>query len=507
MKKRVLAAFLAGTMVCGMVVGCGKSSGGDSAKSDDSGDTYNVVMQLPVTGDAPSGLEDVEAAINDITEDEIGVTVTLEPVNAFNLANETSLAVSSGEKLDLSLSLFSGIGNLVNSGTVIELDDLLDEHGKDIEEICGDQIVGGVYDGKQYAVPISFVNGQDMAFLCRKDILDKYGITIDENKLYSVEELEDIFAKVKAGEGDSFYIMAGGYSSQDLPFGALYDFDTLNGGCGIVFADDQNSDEIVNYYASDAYKDYAERMYDWAQKGYFSPDASTTTEVSATQIASGKYFGSFLLCSCGVENSTAEVSQQVGTEMVAIKTKEARKMTGNYQSVLWSIPTTCDNPEKTMDFLNLIYKDSDLSNLLMYGLEGTSYEVVEQDEHGTVIQPIDGKATTELPYWSSFGVYGDRLSWDVVVPGTTTNNEALKEYSDNVKAESPALGFVCDFTNVNTEYSAVNSVIAQYLGIINTGAIDPAKELPEFLNALDAAGMDKVLEEVQSQYAEWKAEK
>ena len=504
MKKRVLAMFLVATMACSMVVGCGKSSNGDSAKENNSDEEYNVVMQLPVAGDAPSGLEDVEAAVNEITKDEIGVTVTLEPVNAFNLANETSLAVSSGEKLDLSVSLFSGIGSLVSSGTLTELDDLLQEHGQDILEKCGDQMTGGVYDGQQYAVPLLYLEGQDMSFIARKDILDKYGITIDENKYYSVDELEDIFAKVKAGEGDSFYIMAGGYNATDLPLGGLYSMDDLGGGCGLVFENNESPDEVVNFYASDMYKNYVETMYDWAQKGYYSPDASTTTEVANTQIASGKYLGNFTLDSGA---TAAETSVQTGTEMVSIKTQQPIKKTGLYQAVLWSIPTTCENPEKTMEFLDLLYTNPDLDNLLMYGIEGTSYEIVEQDDNGTVIQPVDGKVTTDVPYWSTFGVFGDRLSWYATAPNTTETNKKLKEFSDSVKEESPALGFVCNFDNVSTEYSAVNSVIAQYRGILNTGAIDPAKELPEFLNALDAAGMDKVLEEVQSQYAEWKAEK
>ena len=504
MKKKVLAAFLAGTMVCGLLAGCGNSADNNSAKEDSSDDVYNVIMQLPVTGDAPSGLEDVEAAINEITEEKIGVTVTLEPVNAFNLANETSLAVSSGEKLDLSLSLYSGVGSLVSSGTIMELDDLLDEYGQDILDICGDQMSGGTYDGQQYAVPIAYLEGEDMAFIARKDILDKYNIKIDENKYYTIDEIEDIFATVKAGEGDSFYIMAGGYSNTDLPLGALYSMDDLGGGCGLVFANDESSDEIVNYYASDMYKEYAERMYDWAQKGYYSPDASTTTEVSNTQIASGKYLGCFLNDSVV---TAKDVAAQTGTEMVSIKSNQAIKRSSNYQSTLWSIPTTCENPEKTMEFLNLLYSDAELDNLLMYGIEGTSYEIVDQDENGTVIQPVDGKAATDVPDWSTFGVFGNRLSWYVTAPNTTSTNKELKEFSDKVTKESPALGFVCNFDNVSTEYSAVNSVIAQYRGILNTGSIDPVVELPEFLNALDAAGIDKVLEEVQSQYTEWKAEK
>ena len=40
----------------------------------------------------------------------------------------------------------------------------------------------------------------------------------------------------------------------------------------------------------------------------------------------------------------------------------------------------------------------------------------------------------------------------------------------------------------------------------NCGALDPEKALPEFLSALEAAGMDKILEEQQKQFDIWLAE-
>jgi putative aldouronate transport system substrate-binding protein len=38
-----------------------------------------------------------------------------------------------------------------------------------------------------------------------------------------------------------------------------------------------------------------------------------------------------------------------------------------------------------------------------------------------------------------------------------------------------------------------------------TGYVDPAVELPKYIEALKAAGLDTVKAEVEKQYAEWKA--
>ena len=520
MKRKLVSVLLSSLMIVGLMAGCGGDKNSDSDTGATSGtgsevaatgaadqvsheEEYNVVMQWPAVGDDPTGLADVEAAVNKITKEKLNVTVTLEPVNAFNLATETSLAVSSGEKLDLSLSLFTGLGGVVNTGTVIEMDDLIDKYGSAIKETCGNQLAGGYYDNKLYGVPAAYIDANDVAFVANKEILDKYNITIDPNKVYTIEELEAIFATVKAGEGDKFYILGGGYT-QDLPIGALYDFEFLGAGCGLLYQNnDFSNTDIKNLYATDEFKTYAEKMYDWAQKGYFSPDAATTTETAASQMASGLCLGTFALNS-GL--TAADYGQQSGKECVVITTNEAVRNTAGYTSVLWSIPTTSDDPERTMEFLNLLYEDPELDNLLQYGIEGVSYNVVESDENGTVIQIPEGQNAMTVPYWQQFGVYGNRLSWNVVAPNTTDTNNKLREFSQNVKYTSPALGFVFNETAVQTEVSAVQAVISQYKAILNTGAIDPTKELPEFTKALESAGIDKVLTEMQSQFADWKAQ-
>ena len=354
-----------------------------------------------------------------------------------------------------------------------------------------------------YGVPLAYINANDQAFVARKDILDKYGIEIDSDKIYSFDELEDIFATVKEGEGDGFYMVAGGMDS-DYPFGAEYATDACgqSPASGVIMIDSDDQGTIVNQYATDEYKEYADQMYAWNQAGYFSPDASTNQDSSTTLINGGNYLGTFLNYSGS--NTLTDYQNDTGYEGVAIRTMEAVARSNEYSSVLWSIPSTCDNPEKTMEFLNYLYKSSDLTNLLRYGIEGQSYEVVESNDDGTLIKFPEGKDATTVPYWQMFGVYGDRLSWYIQEPNKITMNKELKEFSDSITKKSPILGYVFDINNVSAKYSAVDSVIQQYVSIISSGSIDPEQELPEFLSALETAGIDDVIAENQKQLDEWK---
>ena len=123
MKKKALALLFAASLLAGTLAGCGKSDGSaapaqpaaeEGAKEEagavvaDNSEAYNIEMQIVTWGGNPDEIDQVEAAINAIIEPEINATVTLIPIAAWDLANETSRALAAGEKLDLSESEDTG---------------------------------------------------------------------------------------------------------------------------------------------------------------------------------------------------------------------------------------------------------------------------------------------------------------------------------------------------------------------------------------------------------------
>ena len=101
--------------------------------------------------------------------------------------------------------------------------------------------------------------------------------------------------------------------------------------------------------------------------------------------------------------------------------------------------------------------------------------------------------------------FGNRFlakTWEGNVPlDVKTEEEANKEAK-----VSPALGFAFDSTPVSTEIATIGNVTSQYLPGILCGFLDPETEIPKFLDALEDAGMEKLVEEKQTQYDTWRAE-
>ena len=71
--------------------------------------------------------------------------------------------------------------------------------------------------------------------------------------------------------------------------------------------------------------------------------------------------------------------------------------------------------------------------------------------------------------------------------------------------KSKAIGFLFDTANIKTEYASINNVIAQFKNSMENGAMDPDKNLPQFISKLKAAGIDKIVAEKQKQLDEWVA--
>jgi hypothetical protein len=85
-------------------------------------------------------------------------------------------------------------------------------------------------------------------------------------------------------------------------------------------------------------------------------------------------------------------------------------------------------------------------------------------------------------------------------------DEILARWNANVKPAHPLDGFTFDKSNVTTELSIVDSLVAEYYTPLISGmAGDAATAMAALKRQLDNAGMAKVVNEVNRQAAEFLA--
>lgn len=529
--KRIIALFLTTVMMLTLLTACGNSdtnpSGdgatstggeetGDSGNSEAStggqdGDIYEIYIAWMNFGSGvPTGMESVENAINEIVGPELGVNIKLLPMSAGSLVSEQNLMISTGDKIDLVITM--DLGGMVNSNALLPLEDLYAQYGGNIKNVAQKSVdSAGYYNGTLYSIPLNYVTGQDYGFEGRKDIFEKYGFAPEEGKRYTFDELEAMFEVIKAGEGDSFYMLSNVNATEDLsvhhfPYHAIGGSSSGASAGALIFdfaeKDWSKFTTIVNLYESDEYREFAERVYRWAQKGFISPDGGSNTDASETLMMSGNYLGQLYYIT---GDAVANFSSNTGYEIVAFPTEQQPFSLG-VTALGWGIPVTCENPEKTFQFLDYLYGDNNVDGMLQFGLEGQDYVVLDTNEYGDIlIDYPEGLDAATVPYFQVAGIFGDRLSWPIFYPNDINMNQELREFEASIVYNSPGIGYSFDSSAYTTEISAINAVLNEYKTIISSGAVDPDIELPLFIDALKAAGIDTVIAANQEQFDAWLA--
>ena len=185
------------------------------------------------------------------------------------------------------------------------------------------------------------------------------------------------------------------------------------------------------------------------------------------------------------------------------------------RGALTAINAQTEHPEKAVEFLNLINTDEYLRNLLNYGIEGEHWDKVDVPEDEAA--EAEGKPyvydnkiklneETRKNYSVSYWVQGGLFNTYVLENEPVDKWAAFKEFNTS-SVEAPSFGFDFDLEPFSTEVAGFGNVMDEFGKSLYTGSVDPEEYLPKLQEKLEATGIDKVIEEMQKQIDEWKAEK
>ncbi|OUP80812.1 hypothetical protein B5F07_19670 [Lachnoclostridium sp. An169] len=498
-RKKVLSLVLAGTMMLSLAA-CSGGAGGDGDSGDDSGYdqvtyAYATFNNIPTEED----LDVVEEAINEITREKIGVEVTLRPIAISDYSSKVSLSLQGGEKIDVYQSL-GDFNNYVSTDMALDLTDLIDEYASGTKEIVGEEWLQACStDGKIYGIPTMKPVALTPMLVYRQDIADAIGI--DMSTVNSIEDVTAVLEQVKASYPDMIPLTA--VQTGEIGVSVCYgDVDFLNDDryspVGVLIGD---SLEVQDLYSTDEFAELCQLVRGWHEDGLVMQDAATTTSAAAETMSSGNYFGYIAAYSYPEADTAASLEAQCGGYDIGAKIiGDAYLSTGDINAVSWLIASTTDVPEAALKFLDLTYTDEDIINLLIYGIEGRDY--VKNDD-GTVAYP-EGEDASTVPYTAqlSCGTLGNYFKMYPLV-GTDPASLDWELEQNQTAATSPAMGFTFDSSSVKSQYTAVKNVISQYLPGLICGSLDPDTEIDKFVQALNDAGYQDILNAKQEQLDAW----
>lgn len=440
-------------------------------------------------------LASVEEAINAITVPKINATVKLHPYGIPDYFQQVTLTLQSGEGLDV----YSSLGDLpqrVANNEFVDITSMIDQDAPEAKAVVGDAFLKATtLNGKLYGIPANKGVALAPNLVYRADIMKEIGV--DPTSIKSVNDLSDVFAKVQEKYPDMVPLVPVQTGSLGL-ITTLYGIDYLGDSYlqPVAVLEGENT-TVVDFYETDTFKNMVNLVRDWYNKGYVLKDAATTTSSAIELMGSGKGFA-YIAAYSGNEAWT-QLAAQTGQDIKMVRLAQPYLSTSSVNALSWGVSTISKNPDTALKFINLLFTDKDVINLVIFGIEGRDYVKVDADH----VQYPSGQDASTVPYTAqlSCGVVGNQFI-QYQMAGTDMADLKLWDYENKNSAMSPAMGFTFDSSTVANEYTAVSNVIGQYLPGLITGSMDPA-EIPNFIDKLKAAGMDKIVAAKQQQLDQW----
>lgn len=525
MKKKVLALILAAAVTIGLTACGGKDSGSPSgtssasagqsgtteAGSSEAGNTdtpeeyyfeelQHLVVAFPTWTGTPADLEMVTEKVNEILRAKYNIEVEFQISDSGSYKQNMTLALSSGEQIDILSTLFASYSNMVNQGYLMDLEeeDLLQTYGQGIIEVLGQEYIDACRVG---GILYGLTNTRDYAsgrgcIAVGTEYLDAVGYEApsDAGEIIKIteEELNDIFAKLHAEYPDlEVYRPA----ANDLVQQTM--IDQIGGDNFGVLLGTSDELKIINLFESDEYMNFCKRVYNWNQLGYISKDAAADTTNVGTLVKENVLMA---YGTGGKPGSKVQESTGDGRDMTIFQTRADYISSSSISSYPWVMPITTASPEASMVLLNELYTNPVLSDLIIYGIEGTHYEITEDGF-------LDANAGTSPDTYSTLNwLYPNQFASTVLVGNTADLWDRTRKFNEEA-IKSPAMGFAFDSTTITTELTAVTNVYEEYQKSLEYGFVDPEVGIPEMLEKMNNAGLAKIIAEKQAQLDAWAAAK
>ena len=474
------------------VAPAGSSSGGGTG----SGDAVSVTYTYPNTVFKDVGL--VEDALNELLVDKINVRLKLNPIDWGAFDEKMKLAFAAGEECDIVFTapwINNYLLNIAN-GNFVPLDDLLQKNAPGLwasmPETTWDAARVG---GKIYGVINQQIFVKPFGLSVRKDLADKYGL--DVYALKSYDELEPFLKAIQENEPDVMPLTgAGTWSNEGNRFDPI-----ITEQVPVVIRFDDPDLKVFNAAASVEFQASVERARRWYEAGY-TPKETIAGDDSQAMWRAGKFAVSGLV---GVVKPGGEIEseQRFGQPVYSQSMTQPFLTTAGTTATTNAICSTSKNPEAAMKVLELLNTDVEVYNTLAKGIEGKHWEWA--DRENLVIKPgpnnADYNPNTDWEFGNQFLAYyidpkqAEIKAWEATYELNTTS------------PPSQAMGFNFNAEPVKTELANLAAVTGELSGPLTSGQVDPAEALPAYLERLEQAGIQVVIEEAQRQLDEWAAGK
>lgn len=428
----------------------------------------------------------VAQELSKITRERIGVDVEF---NFGYNSDKVSLMLASNEPMDIGMEAYATIIDRARKNAYVDITDKVRNEYTDLyNAIPEDLWEGSKIDGRNYAVPTYKEFAEQWTVLVDKKVLAENNI--DHTTMHELKDVEPILEALKKDpERAGFEILSTSTTHMNLVLKNKYDIVVED----FVIKRDEG-EKIVHFMETPEYKEYVYMMRDWYNKGYIAKDITTRTDYTAYHNA-GKAGMTYLSYHPYAEITVGFANN---ADYQTIHVSPITKSNTSMMATPFGIYSKSKNVDKCLEFLQLWNTEPQVKNMITYGIEGKHYDLVNgkvrRKEGALDLYKNDNSAT------------GNMMISYLLEEEPDDKYEQFDIFNKSA-IEACNLGFAPNTESIMSKIAACGNVVSEYNPLLCCGAVDPDQYLENMLQGLKGAGVEKVKEELQKQYDEWKKNK
>lgn len=500
MVKKLIAALMVFTMAMAVFSGCsGTNSATNSAApapapaATESSKTTEaapaeesapeVTLKIHTLVNPQSDEATVFEALNKLTKEKLNTTVNY-VFHGGTYGDKIQVIIASGEEYDICFtSSWSNIYNInVAKGAFVDITEMLPTVAPKLQQTLPEYIWKATkINGKIYAVPNQQIVARAIPMLAPVEYIE--GTGVDAKSLKNIASSTDYFQKAY----DKYGVKFAGITSTQMAdyFGYEYISDSLSAGA-IKMTD--SSAKVVNIYETEEYLATLNELADLSAKGLLDGQSAYDPQYGESQRKAKKFSG--LMSGAYKPGGDAEETARAGYPCVLLPLQTNPYVsTGGVIATMQGISTSSKNPERALQYLELLSTDADVLNTLVFGVEGEHYTKLSDN----MIAPIADSGYATGMSWALGNVFNS-----FVMEGQPEDVWAQTKALNDSATQSPILGFSFDPEPVKLQVASVGKVVKEYESICG-GELPVESTLKAFNEKLKVAGVDEVIAEMQKQ--------
>lgn len=478
------------------------SPGGSSQAADAEVLESEVTLKFYFGGEKPAAMDEVWAKVSDYVKARgLNVKFNINYIPWNDYSGKLLIMAASGDKWDMNFDSDTSFNQMAAKDSYMRLNELLPQYAPHLYEKYKEvgKLEAATVNGSIVGLPWTIKMNQRFYAGWRSDLAEKAGIVREPDSVRTVEDVDKLLRELKAA-----YPNARISKTSPLPLYWTRDewIDLAFHGLGYYMDDPEYTVRAIEQQPF--YLEAGNKAKQWYDDRIINRDVLIDKEDGAAQWRNGKTL--FTITSHEWAYAEPGFADPSFRQQMSLVYPDARTINRSPLSNVLAINRNSGHADRVLRFLDMMWTDRVLYDLVMYGIEGKTYVL-----NGETAE-YPGDMTLQTSNYMEWG--GNWAFWNPEFMRPTqrySKNFWLEEEkfaSLPTNVDSPLEGLFITEDNIRSEVERRDETYDAYGKRIEFGSVgDVSASVADYIARQKENGIDKVIADVQRQIDDFLARK